>query len=323
MSTVFVTGGSGFVGRNLIRALGERGHAVRALARSRSSFETLRGLGAEPVTGDLDDVSALTRGMTGCDVAYHAAAKVDEWGDPRDFERVNVGGTDNVLAAARRAGLRRVVHVSTEAVLVDGTPLVNVDESRPLPASPLPRYPATKARAEARVVAANGSGLETVVVRPRLIWGADDTSLLPQIAAAVRQGRFMWIAGGRHRTSTCHVRNVAEGLLAAAERGRPGETYFVSDGEPVELRGFLGALLRSQGVTPPERELGHGLALALATGCEAVWDGLRLYRRPPPITRLAVRLIGEEVTVSDAKARRELGYVGHVSRERGLAELRG
>ena len=89
--------------------------------------------------------------------------------------------------------------------------------------------------------AANGPGLRTVVVRPRLIWGNDDSSVLTQLEHAVNAGRFMWIGDGRYPTSSCHVDNLCEGLLLAAEKGRGGVVYFVTDGAPVELRGFVTA----------------------------------------------------------------------------------
>lgn len=321
MARSFVTGGSGFLGRSLIAALRARGDEVRALARSDAAAGAVAAAGAEPVRGDLDDVAAMTRGMAGCDVAFHAAADVAQFGDVARIAHINVGGTERVLAAARAAGVPRLVHVSTEAVLVGGPRLVRVDETRPRPRRPIGVYPLTKGLAEERVLAANSPSLATVIARPRFIWGAGDTSVLPVLVEAVRAGRFRWIGGGRHLTSTCHVKNVCAGLIACAERGRGGEIYFLTDGEPVELRGFLTALLQTQGVTPGDGELPYWLARAAAWGAEAVW---RLLRRPgePPVTRSAVRLIGDEVTVDDGKARRELGYAPVVTREAGLAEMR-
>ena len=111
---------------------------------------------------------------------------MDKVGSDKDFIQelggLYVIGTERLLDAARQAGVRRLVHVSTESVLAEGNPLVNVDEAAPYPEHPLPRYPLTKQLAERRVRAANGDGLETVVIRPRLIWGDNDTSLLPQLA---------------------------------------------------------------------------------------------------------------------------------------------
>lgn len=316
----FVTGGSGFLGRNLISALRARGDTVVALARSLSAMQTVRELGAEPVAGDLVDVAAMKAGMAGAELVFHCAAKVDDWGDPAEFHKVNVEGTAHVIEAARAAGVRRLVHVGTEAVLADGTPIRDADETRPRPPRPIGLYPSSKSQAEALALAANGQGLEVVVVRPRMIWGKGDTAVLPKVLDVMRKGRFAWIGDGRYLTSTCHVRNVCEGTLLAAERGRPGEIYFLTDGAPVEFRSFFTAIARHHGVEPGEREIPRGLLYALASFCEFLWRTLRL-KGSPPVSRTAILLAGEQVTVNDAKARRELGYQGLVTREAGLAEM--
>jgi nucleoside-diphosphate-sugar epimerase len=321
MTRSFVTGGSGFLGRNLIAELRAQRGSVRALARSDRAIAAVRAAGAEPVRGDLDDVEAMTRGMIDCDVVYHAAADVAQFGDFAKIAHINVGGTERVIAAARAAKVKRLVHVSTEAVLVGGPPIVRAVESRPRPVRPIGVYPTTKGMAEERVLAANSPELSTMIARPRFIWGVGDTSVLPILIAAVHSGRFRWIGGGRHKTSSCHIKNCCAGLIACAERGRGGEIYFLSDGEDVEVRSFLTGLLETQGVTPSEGGLPFWLARATAWTAEAVWRLFRL-KGEPPVTRSAVRLIGEEVTVDDGKARRELGYAPVITREAGLAELR-
>lgn len=314
MKRAFVTGGSGFVGGRAIRELRARGVEVAALARSDASARAVEVLGATSVRGDLDDRAAMQAGMAGSDVVIHAAAHVAEHGPLADFLRVTVTGTENALAAARAAGVPRFVHVSTEAVLADGKPIVQADESRPRTPHPAGPYPLSKGLAEERVLAANTGGLATVIVRPRFIWGAGDTNLIPRIADLVKRGRFAWIGGGRHLTSTCHVDNVIEGTLLAAERGAPGAIYFLTDGEPVEFRAFLTQLLAAYGADPGDRSIPLWLARTVAA--------LTGWMKQPPVTRTAVALIGQEVTVVDTKARRELGYTSHVSRDCGLAELR-
>ena len=164
-------------------------------------------------------------------------------------------------------------------------------------------------------------GFETVVLRPRFVWGAGDTTLLPEIIAATEAGRFAWVGGGRHLTSITHVDNVVEGLLLAAERGRSGEAYFVTDGEPVVFREFISEMLRTRG-RRAARALGAGAGRRprVARGGELAWRLLPLPGEPP-LTRFALWAASQECTIDDSKARRELGYAPIVSREEGLAEL--
>jgi nucleoside-diphosphate-sugar epimerase len=319
-TSAFVTGGSGFIGGALVRRLVADGWTVRALARSDASADVVSARGAEPVRGELDDSGSMAAGAAGCEVAFHCAAHLGDWGSPADFERGNVQGTRNALAAARQAGVRRFVHVGTEAALLAGEPLIEVDERAPLRFDSPALYSSTKARAEAAVIEANQNGLETVVVRPRFVWGRGDTTLLPLMTEMVRSGRFAWIGGGRHRTSTTHVDNVVHGLLLGAERGAPAGVYFVTDGEPVVFREFITRLLATQGVRPPSRSLPAPVATALAAAGETAWRLLRLRGRPP-LTRLAVWLSALETTIDITRARTELGYAPVRTIEDGLEEL--
>jgi nucleoside-diphosphate-sugar epimerase len=319
----FVTGGSGFVGRELIRELCDQRHRVRALARSDSAASTVQALGADAVRGDLDDEAALTAGMQGCQVVYHCAAKVGVWGSREEFQRVTIDGTRNALRAAKAAGVARFVHVSTEAVLVGGPALIDADETWPLPEHPLGLYPWSKGRAEAEVHAAVQGGLHAVIVRPRAIWGAGDTVLLPRLADLIDRGQFAWVGGGHALTSTCHVRNVCASLQLAAERGRAGEIYFVTDGEPLTYRAYLGGMLEALGRDVSRvPSLPLPIARVAAIALEAFWT-LTKRKGEPPLTRTSVELIGAQVTVNDAKARRELGYAPVITRAQGLLELKG
>jgi nucleoside-diphosphate-sugar epimerase len=316
MRTAYVTGGSGFIGGRLVERLARDGWTVRALARSDAAAARVEAAGATAVRGDLDDPT----GLDGAEVVFHVAALAADWGAWQDFRRVNVEGTRNVLAAARAAGVRRVVHVGTEAALMHGQPLVLADERTPLAFSSPAPYPATKAEAEAAVIAADGGGLETIVVRPRFVWGPGDTTLMPVMVEMVESGRFRWIGGGGQLTSTTHVDNCVEGLVLAADRGTPGAAYFVTDGEPVVFREFVTALLATRGVTAPDGSVPRPLARAAATAAEAAW---RLLPLPgaPPLTRFAVWVASLECTLDDSRARDELGYEPPVARDEGLAAL--
>jgi len=320
MASAFVTGGSGFIGGRLIERLVREGWSVRALARSQGAAEAVGALGAEAVHGDLSDLGALTAGARGAGVTFHAAATVADFGPWEQFERGNVEGTRNVLRASRAAGVMRFVHVGTEAVLLHGQPLYHADETYPLAFRSKAFYSRSKALAEQVVLEQGRNGFEVVVVRPRFVWGRGDTTLLPTLVSAARSGQFRWVGGGRHRTSITHVENVVEGLLLAAQKGRPGGVYFVTDDEDAEFRAFVIELLATQGVPAPEGDVPAFVARALAAVGETAWRVLPL-RGAPPLTRFASWVASQECTLDDSRARAELGYASVISREAGLAEL--
>jgi nucleoside-diphosphate-sugar epimerase len=319
---ILVTGGSGFVGRVLLQHLAAQGHALRALVRSDAAQRTVEACGAQAVLGDITEQAALAAACDGVDQVVHLAALVRESGSRRLFYEVNVEGTRSLLEAARRAGARRFVHMSTEAVLLDGSPLVDVDETRAIPELPVGPYAWSKALAEELVSAADRPGFTCIALRPRLIWGKGDSTLTPRLLEAARSGKFAWIDGGAALTSTCHVRNVCAGVMCALRRDAPGGVYFLSDGEPISFRAFLGSVMRAHGVEPPTRAVPRWLALSIAGASEFAYTHLAP-KRQPPLTRTAVLLMGQQMTVDDSLARRVLRYHPVLTREAGLAELTG
>jgi nucleoside-diphosphate-sugar epimerase len=220
-----------------------------------------------------------------------------------------------------RAGAEGCDYAFHAAAHLAGDPLVNVDEGAPLRPDSKALYPATKAMAEQAVRDANADGFETVVVRPRLVWGPGDTTIVPLLAAAIEHKRFSWIGGGRHLTATTHVDNTVHGLVLGATQGRPGGVYFVTDGEPAVFREFITDLLRANGVEPPDRSMPAPVARFAAAASEGIWKALRR-KGSPPVTRLAYWLSAQECTIDISRARAELGYEPVISREDGLAQLR-
>lgn len=317
---VFLTGGSGYLGRNLIRHFVSASVEVVALVRSQEAADVVRALGARPVEGRLDDPK-LTQPMAGCAALVHAAAHTGHGLETLEHEAVNIAGTRAVFAAARKAGVKRAVHVSTESVLLDGRPLVNVDESHPFPKQFPGAYSRTKAKAERIALAAAGEGLEVVVVvRPRFVWGRDDTTALPILIAAARSGQMAWIDGGHYLTSATHVANACRGIDLALRKGRSGEVYFITDGEPVAFRSLVTRILETQGVATPDKEVPSWVVRSIA----CIGEGLAKLsggRIKPPVTRQDLATMAVEVTLDISKARRDLGYTPQISLEEGLAEL--
>lgn len=315
---IFVTGASGFVGGAAARKLIASGHDLRAMSRSEKSDAAVRALGAARVRCDLENVGAEHIGDA--EIVLHCAAFVEQWG-PRDaWKRFNVDGTARVLAAARDAGVKRFIHVSTESVLWRGQHLRGVDETYPLaPNSPYP-YASTKARAEMLVRDGNAPGFETIVLRPRFIWGPGDTTLLPVIEQMAREGKFMWVDGGRARTSTTHIDNLVHAIELALTKGRGGEAYFVLDDGVRTMREMISGMAAARGVTLPDKSVPAWLAEALGAVCEGLWRTLPL-AGAPPITRFGAMILSREAVLKDDKARAELDYRPVVAVEDGLRGL--
>lgn len=240
--------------------------------------------------------------MTGSEVLFHLAAETDITAESERHFSVTVRGTQAAVDAARHAGVARFVHCGSEAALLAGDPLVEVDETAPLrPDSPA-AYCAAKAVAEQIVLDANAPGFATVSIRPRFVWGPDSI-LIDGLVAAVRAGQFAWIDGGRHTTDVTHVGNAVEGLLLGWRRGRPGQAYFVTDRHRVTLRAFLGTLFEIHGLDAPIADL----------------DAATAAREIPVPARW---FLGQPCLLQTGKAVAELGYQPVVSQADGLEAVR-
>ena len=317
---LFITGGSGYVGRNLIRHFITKGVEVVALARSTLAAETVWELGATPVMGDLAD-PRLADGMRGCQMLIHAAADTDHGRGTAQQWRTNLDGTRNVFTAARQAGVDRSVYVGSESVLLDGRPLVNASETHPFPRRPAGAYSASKGAAERAALALAVPEFAVVAVRPRMVWGRDDTTALPQLVAMAASGQLAFIDGGHYLTSTTHIANLCAGIELALLRGRSGEAYFITDGAPVEFRAIVTGLLETQGIVASDKTVPRWLLRGIATIGDAL-AALSNGRIVAPITRQAFATSAVEVTVDITKARNELGYEPMISHTAGLAELK-
>lgn len=317
---VFVTGGSGFVGGHVIEALVRGGHEVRAMARSDRSASKVEAFGAEPARCALGEVPASA--LEGSDAVVHAAAFVEEWGTREQYWEANVAGTAQLLAAAREAGVRRFVHVGTEAALFDGDHLLDVDETHPYPKRHRFLYSETKAEAERRVLDASDEAMTTISIRPCFVWGPRDNSVLPAVLRMAEEGNWVWLDGGRRLTSTTHVYNLVHGIELALTEGRGGEAYFVTDDENRTIREFISAYAGTAGAELPERSLPGSVARAAAALLAGAWRLLGL-KSTPPLTRLAAAMMSRDKTVVCDKAKRELGYAPVIDVAAGLAELRG
>ena len=314
---IFITGASGFIGGAIARSLAAE-HEIFAMSRSDKSDVAIKKLGAEPVRCDL---ATLEPGdIPDCDAVVHCAAYVESWGTRDLTWQINVEGTRRTLAAAAAAGARRFLHMSTEAVLWKGQDLVDTSEDHPYPDSTPYLYAETKAEAERLVQGFDQDMMETVILRPRFVWGPGDQTLAPEIAAMVEKGGFMWIDGGRARTSTTHIDNLVHGAKLVLERGQRAGIYFVTDGEVRSFREFLPELMQAYGVELGERSMPSAIARPAARLIEGTW---RLFGLSgvPPLTRHAIDLMCCDCILKIDKIEKELDYKPVLSVVEGLKQL--
>ena len=318
-----VTGGGGFLGQAIVRALRARGDSVRSL--SRQDYPALRDIGVEQVRGDVANAAAVSAAARGCDIVFHVAAKAGIWGAYADYHRANVLGTENVIAACRQHGIRRLVHTSSPSVVFSGQDMEGVDESVPYPAHFEAHYPHTKALAEQLVLKANSPTLATVALRPHLIWGPGDNHLLPRLIARAKAGQLRRIGTQRKLVDTVFIENAADAHLLAADALAPGaacagKAYFISNGEPIPLWDMVNRMLAAAGLPPVTRSVPVPVAMALAWGFESV-ARLTASEREPRLTRFVVREMSTAHWFDIAAAKRDFGYVPRVSTEEGLRRL--
>jgi nucleoside-diphosphate-sugar epimerase len=321
-TSALVSGATGFFGGHLAAALVDRGYRVRALARISSDVRRLVKLGVEIVHGDLEDLDSLCRAAEGQRLVFHTAGKVSDWGARRDFFRANESGTRNVVTACQRSGVERLLHVSSLTVLGLPRDGRTVDERSPYGRHVRDAYSASKIAGEQVARAAHGvGGLAVTVVRPGVIWGPGDTTIIPRFAALLRRGVMIYTSGGRNLIGLSHVDNLAAGVLLAAETpAAAGEVYHVTDGEELTARQAIGELAHAMGTPAPWLSLPYSVVYGLAALLELPARALR-QERPPAMTRYGVRLVSCHCHYDLAKARRDLGYAPAVSFRQGIAEL--
>ena len=305
---VLVTGGGGFLGRAIVTRLRARGDQVATLSRGR--YPELAALDVEEFRGDILDQVLLQRAVQGRDAVIHTAAKAGFWGPTAEYWRVNVQGTQALLAACRQAGVPRLILTSSPSVVFDGRDLEGADESLPYPRTYSAPYPASKAEAERLVLEANDARLATVSLRPHLIWGPGDPHFLPRLVARSRLGRLRQVGRSPKLVDCIYVDNAADAHLLALDRLNPGariagRAYFLSQGEPIPIFELINRILLAADAPPVTRTIPTWFAKLSGTVLEScyLWLGLT---REPPMTRFLARELSSSHWFSIDAARRDL-----------------
>jgi nucleoside-diphosphate-sugar epimerase len=320
---VLVTGGGGFLGSAICRQLLVRGDDV--IAYQRSASEELEKLGVRIIQGSITDAEMLNAAFKGVDAVIHTAAKAGIWGPYDDYFRPNVLGTENVLAACRNNGIHKLVFTSSPSVTHADGDIEGGDESLPYAEHYNSPYPATKALAEQKVMAANCPELHTVSLRPHLIWGPGDNHLLPKLLERAKSGKLK-LPGPDKLIDTIYIDNAAKAHLLALDRlqSNPeivgGKTYFVSNDEPLPQSQIIGGLLKAAGLEVDIQSISPHIAIAAGTLLETGWKLFRL-KSEPPITRWSAEHLSTAHWYDISAAKRDLGYTVETSVAKGLEIL--
>lgn len=322
---ITVTGATGFLGGNAARRLNAAGHRVVGVGRDRVRGRALKADGIGFVRADLTDAEQARAACVGAEVVVHCAAMSEPWGRYSDFYAHNVLATEHVIAACTAVRARRLVHISTPALYVNGRDRFEVREDEPLPAHFVSDYVRTKGLSEQRVQAAGRTGLETIILRPRGLFGPGDRTILPRIVEALRARRLPRIGKGDNLADLTYIDNAALAIERAVGTGAPdtrlnGRVFNISNGERPRLWDLIDDLADHLALPRPRIALPYALAYRLGWASETGYRVLGRVgvRGEPRLTRYTVVLLGRSMTLDISAARGALGYRPEVSIETGI-----
>jgi nucleoside-diphosphate-sugar epimerase len=301
---IFVTGGTGFLGRNLLPLLVEHGYHVRALTRHPDDHPWLRDLDVEIIVGDVEDEALVSRAVQGCRYVVHGAARFSFWGKREQFEHTNVEGAANVMRAAARASVEKFIHIST--VVVVGNPLPDrvVDETHPT--NPVEPYQRSKLKGEELALKYyRESGLPIVILRPGAFYGPYGRYAFNRLFFEdPLKGLLIQVNNGNYVTFPAYIGDVAASIIAALNRGRPGDVYNIC-GETLTHHEANHIVSDEAGITHFRINVPGWSIIVLAH----LWTALSEYTRVEPYYPLNLRsYVFNNWRVSSDKACRELGF---------------
>ena len=323
MHQVLVTGGGGFIGKGLVRALVERG--LRVTVVGRNSYPDLESLGVKCLRGDIRDAAFLERACAGHDTVFHVAAKAGVWGPRTEYLAINLQGTENVLAACRKAGVERLVYTSTPSVVFDRQSLEGADERTPYTRRPLCAYAASKIEAERAVLQADSARLRTIAIRPHLVWGPGDHHLIPRLLERGRAGALKVVGDGTNRVDITYIDNAVQAHLLAAENlaasaSGAGQAFFIGQEEPVNIWSWINTLFARVDIPPVRQRVPFALAWCVGLALETVHAALRL-EREPRMTRFVAHQLARSHWFNHKKAENLLGYRPAITTAEGVERL--
>lgn len=325
----FVTGATGFLGSYIVDNLVKEGDEIFVLVRKNSDISYLkRYKNINYIYGDLHDKELLFNGLKGIDVVYHSAAKVTDWGEKKEFYKVNFLGSKNILEASIKANVKRFVYISSPSVVFDYTNQINIDESYPYPKKYANYYSETKGEAEKIILASNNvNGMKTVALRPHAVWGPRDMKgFLPRLINKIIKGKMRIIGKTDPIVDLCYVENAAYASILAGKKENieGGKAYFITDGKALKVwEEFIDGLCKLFNLKKPEKYINENLALAVATIIDFIWKIPYFAKNYEPlVTRYALGMATKSTTYSIEAAKKDLGYEPKITHDEGLKKLK-
>ncbi len=314
---VLVTGATGFIGRHLVRSLVQRGDKVLAMGRNQARLDELRCIDCEVIRGDLRDAEQVEKACQGKTTVCHVGALSTPWGRWREFVGCNVVGTQNVLNACLANDVTRCVYISSPSVTSGRGDIVNQNETAAMPKRAISPYSLSKRMAEQLVTKIPFDRLETVVLRPKAVFGPGDDALLPRLARAAKIRRLRQIGSGRNRVDLTYVDNVVYAIERAIDcQQAAGKTFLITNDEHPVLWDVIRDVCRELGFHHNLRQIPSSIAYAAAAAMEC---RARLFGGEPLLTRYSVTILAKTQTYDISQAKLHLGYRPQVSLQEGIA----
>lgn len=321
MGKVLVTGGTGFLGKALATRLLAMGYDVSIFGRNEKIGAAMQSKGMHFFKGDLGNKQDVQLACEHQDYVIHSGALSSPWGAYQDFYTTNVLGTQNVIAGCMQAGVKRLVHVSTPSIYFDFVDRFDIKETDTLPKRFANHYATTKYLAEQEVDQAVRHGLEAITIRPRGLFGIEDTSIIPRLIRANEKGSVPLVNGGTNIIDVTYVENVVDALILClnAPDSCVGRKYNITNGEPLPMRELLAKVFASLDMKMNTIRIPYKLLYHLAHGMEklSVLQG----GKEPIFTRYTVGVLSKSQTLDITAARKELGYTPRVRIDEGIAQF--
>ncbi len=318
---ILITGGGGFLGRFVARQLRDLNNDVTILGRNRYPFMEKEGF--KCIKADICHAESVTNALRGFDEVHHIASLtgISVIRDP--FYRINVTGTENIINACKKNNIGKLIYTSSPSVVYSENTTKAITEETPYPEHFLSYYPETKAIAEKLVLDSNQPGkLLTVSLRPHLIWGPEDTNLIPRLLKRALKGKLKIVGNGQNQVDVTYVTNAAKAHCLASEKlydKSPicGNSYFITNDEPVFLWDFINKIITGVGIRKIEKKISYSTAKTLGKLIESFYSLFKISSEPPMTRFLASQLATTHI-YSCEKAKIDLGYIPEITISKGL-----